>query len=94
MGQFRRKETLERDFVGYGGDFSPCFLMAEVFDACGWEGSGFMQLQRRIRDITPLLHVQGLYLDDGQLTDTLSTIDQETVDTYRWAEYYREHNLK
>ena len=88
------KNTLGRDFVGYGGDFSPCFLMAEVFDACGWEGSGFMQLQRRIRDITPLLHVQGLYLDDGQLTDTLSTIDQETVDTYRWAEYYREHNLK
>ena len=85
------KDTLGRDFVGYGGDFSPCFLMAEVFDACGWEGSGFMQTQRHIRDITPLLHVQGLYLDGGQLTDRLYTTEMETLDVYRWAEYYREH---
>ena len=88
------KDTLGRDFTGDGGDFSPCFLMAEVFDVCGWEGSGFMQLQRAVREITPLLHVQGLYLPDGQLTDTLSTTQQEAVDAYRWAEYYREHNLK
>lgn len=85
------KETLGRDFVGEGGDFSPCFLMGQVFDACGWEGSGFMQLQREIRKITPLLHVQGLYLQEGALTDELSTSGQEAVDAYRWAEYYREH---
>ena len=29
------KETLGRDFVGDGGDFSPCFLMTELFDQCG-----------------------------------------------------------
>ena len=75
--------------VGRGEDISPCFPMAELFDACGWEGSGFMQLQRQIRDITPLLHVQNLYWDGG-LTDKLSTIDKETVDCYLWAEYFRE----
>lgn len=84
------KQALGRDFVGEGADISPCFLMAELFDLCGWEGSGFMQTQRRIRDITPLLHVRGLYWDSG-LTDKLSTVSEESVDTYRWTEYYREN---
>lgn len=83
------KEVLGNRFVGRGADISPCFLMAELFDLCGWEGSGFLQLQRQIREITPLLHVQDLYWDNG-LTDQLSTIDQGTVDCYLWAEYYRE----
>jgi len=84
------KAVLDNDFVGDGGDFSPCFLMAELFDRCGWEGSGFMRLQRQVRQVTPLLHIQGLYWQDG-LTDTLSTYDGEIVDAYRWAEYYREN---
>ena len=83
------KTVLGSDFAGRGEDVSPCFLMAELFDLCGWEGSGFMQLQRQIRDITPLLHVQNLYWQDG-LTDKLSTEDQKIVDLYRWTEYYRE----
>jgi hypothetical protein len=83
------KETLGNRFVGKGEDISPCFLMAEVFDACGFEGSGFMQTQRYIRDITPLLHVQNLYWQNG-LTDKLSTISNGTVDCYLWAEYFRE----
>jgi len=87
------KEVLGHDFVGRGEDISPCFLMAELFDACGWEGSGFMQTQRRIRDITPLLHVRNLYWQNG-LTDKLSTISAETVDCYLWAEYYRETHGK
>lgn len=86
------RKTLGSDFVGDGGDFSPCFLMAELFDQCGWEGSGFLQLQRRIREVTPLIHTQGLYLHDGQLTDTLSKEEREMVDAYRWAEYFRENN--
>ena len=88
------KTALGRDFVGDGGDFSPCFLMTEVFDRCGWTGSGFNQLQREIRKITPLLHVQGLYLNSGTLTDQLSTTEQEAVDAYRWAEYYRENTVR
>ena len=87
------KAVLGSDFVGDGGDFSPCFLMAELFDRCGWEGSGFLRLQRHVRDVTPLLHTQGLYWQDG-LTDTLSTEDREIVDAYRWAEYYRENQGK
>lgn len=32
------KETLGQDFRGEGGDFSPCFLMPELFEQCGWTG--------------------------------------------------------
>ncbi len=84
------KAALGRDFVGDGGDFSPCFLMTKLFDLCGFEGSGFMSLQRRVMEVTPLLHTQGLYWQGG-LTDELSTEDQEIVDLYLWTEYYREH---
>jgi len=81
---------LGNNFVGEGRDVSPCFLMAELFDLCGWEGSGFLRLQRHVRDVTPLLHTQGLYWQSG-LTDDLSTTDAEIVEAYRWAEYFREN---
>jgi len=84
------RETLGNDFTGDGGDFSPCFLMAKLFDLCGWEGPGFMQLQRQVRQVTPMLHQRGLYLVNGQFTDTLAPEEREVVDAYRWAEYYRE----
>jgi hypothetical protein len=84
------KETLERDFVGEGGDCSPCLLMPAVFDACGWKGPGFLQLAREMRAYTPLLHVQELFLEDGVLTDTLSPAAQKVYRSYRSAEYYRE----
>ena len=84
------KAVLGNDFVGRGEDVSPCFLMAELFDLLGWEGSGFLRLQRHVREVTPLLHVQGLYWQEG-LTAELSTYDKEIVDAYRWAEYFREN---
>jgi len=84
------KAVLGADFVGDGGDFSPCFLMAELFDRCGWGGPGFMQLQRDMRAVTPLLHERELYLEGGVLTDTLSPEAGEMYQRYRIAEYYRE----
>lgn len=86
------KAALGQDFVGDGGDFSPCFLMTELFDLCGWEGPGFMQMSRQLRDITPLVHEQGLYLVDGALTDTLPEEDQALVNTFLNAQYRREHS--
>ena len=87
------KETLGRDFVGDGGDFSPCFLMTELFDQCGWTGPGFMELSRQVRAVTPLVHTQGLYLVDGQLTDILAPEDQALLDQFLSAEYFRENQL-
>ena len=86
------KEVLDSDFTGSGGDFSPCFLMPKVFDLCGWTGPGFMQLARQVRDITPLVHERGLYLSGGQITDALPQGQQDFVDRFLWAEYWRENN--
>lgn len=86
------EETLGQSFVGEGGDFSPCFLMTELFDLCGWEGPGFMQLSRQLREITPLVHTQGLYLMDGALTDQLSEENQAFVSAFIGAQYKREHS--
>lgn len=86
------KEVLDSDFTGSGGDFSPCFLMPKVFDLCGWTGPGFMQLARQVREITPLVHQRGLYLSGGQITDALPQGQQDFVDRFLWAEYWRENN--
>ena len=86
------KEVLGSDFTGEGGDFSPCFLMPKVFDLCGWTGPGFMQLARQVREITPLVHERGLYLSGGQITDALPQGQQDFVDRFLWAEYWRENN--
>lgn len=87
------KETLGRDFTGDGGDFSPCFLMPQLFDECGWTGDAFMQAQRAVREITPLIHTQGFFLRDGALTGTLSEQERAAYLRYRYAEYYREQNF-
>ena len=85
------KEVLGSDFVGDGGDFSPCFLMEEVFDQCGWDGPGFMQLAGEMRELTPLIHEQGIYWKDGAPCYELTQEEQEILDLYRNVEYYREH---
>lgn len=88
------KEALGRDFTGVGGDFSPCFLMQEVFDQCGWEGPGFMKLAREMRDITPMLHASDLFWLDGAPADTL---EGEALDFYHLflrAQYYREKEVR
>lgn len=84
------KEVLGRPFVGEGGDFSPCFLMTELFDQCGWTGPGFMELSRQMREISPLLHTTGRFLVDGVLTDTLSEADQDFYRQFLQIQYYRE----
>ena len=87
------KEVLGNDFVGEGGDMSPCFLMSELFDQCGWEGPGFMQLSREIREVTPLVHEKGIYWKDGAPSYTVDEEHQSFLNAYLGAEFYREHSI-
>ena len=88
------KETLGREFRGEGGDFSPCFLMPELFEQCGWTGPSFLQLAQEVREITPLVHQQGVYLTEGgQLTDHLSGEAADRLNEFFFAQYYREHKV-
>lgn len=88
------RKVLGRSFSGQGGDMSPCFLMTELFDQCGWEGPGFMALSREMREITPLIHESGRFWSDGILTNTLEGDGQEFYNQFRRLEYYRERESR
>ena len=85
------KNVLESNFSGDGGDFSPCFLMPEIFDLCGWEGPGYMKLSREMRSITPMVHELGLFWIDGAPADALDDGAQAFCQRFRYIQYYREH---
>lgn len=85
------KRTLGADFTGDGGEFSPCFLMARLFDECAWDGPGFMQLSRTMCEISPLVHERELFLQDGVLTSILDDTDRSFYLSFLCAQYYREH---
>ena len=46
-----------------------------------------------VRAVTPLLHVRGLYLDNGALTDALPGDAGEFLKKYLWPQYYREQEI-
>lgn len=86
------KRVLGQDFTGKGDDFSPCLLMEELFDRCGWKGPAFMQLARDMRAVTPLLHVRGAFLVDGQFLAKYE-LPEDVLDyylKYREVEEWRE----
>ena len=82
------KAALGASFTGEGGLISPCFLMTELFDACSWEGPGFMQLSREMRAISPVLARQPVFLQDGALTGKLSADDMRFYTRYRSAQEF------
>lgn len=90
------KEQLQQPFVGEGGDFSPCFLMNELFEQCGWSGgSSFLQLSEEMRQITPLVHQQGIYFDlFGNPTRELSGERLDSLNEYLYTQYYRQHKIE
>lgn len=88
------RDLLGNDFAEPGGDFSPCFLMAKVFDECGWEGPGFMQLQREMRAVSPLMSSNGWRMQNGQLTMELDGTAEDENGRYLRAQYYIETHLK
>ncbi len=91
-GNSAAKAVLGQDFTGRGRDCSPCFLMAELFDLCGWDGPSFMALQRAVREQLPLVHEDGFLLFNGAVT-TKQALDPELLDfymNYRRVEYWRE----
>ncbi len=88
------RDLLGNDFAEPGGDFSPCFLMAKVFDECGWEGPGLMQLQREMREVSPLMSSNGWRMQNGQLTMELDGTAEDENGRYLRAQYYIETHLK
>lgn len=88
------KKALNKNFTGDGKDISPCFLMTELFDQCGWEGPGFMKLSREMREISPLVHARGIFWTEDGFDSGLEGEDKAFYRSYRCVEYYREREKR
>lgn len=86
------REVLGAGLQGTGPDISPCFLMQQVFDLCGWTGPAFMQAGRAVSAEVPVIHTTGQYLADGILTQELDSDRSALVSDYMILQYYwRKH---
>ena len=87
------KAFLAKDAKGDGGVISPCYLMNEVFDICGWKGNPWLQYQATIRESLPVIHRKHTAWIDGMITTELP----EELSALRLlrnrVEFYWRHNL-
>ena len=84
----KAKEILGCDFQGEGPMLSPCFLMNQIFEMCGWEGSAYMQGQRETAHALPVLHTTGWVMENGTLTPTPSPRSQALIDDFQSLSRY------
>ena len=87
------KKTLGREIAGQGEEFSPCYLMLKLFDACGWTGDAYMQaLREAYSEIETLSPRLGIYRAHGKLVgspEELPEAARKWVDALRCMSYYR-----
>ena len=82
------KEILGDRFHGTGDTISPAFLMAELFEVCGWEGNAWMQYQREVAEVLPVIHCDFMFMEKGKLTYELSEAAQAVYDEFQIVQYY------
>ena len=87
------KEVLGNDFTGSGGDFSPCFLMMKLFDACGWSGDGNMAAMRELYQYVDVIHEKG-YRKNGSYMRELPEEGKKLLEQYCNIQYYRMHDAQ
>lgn len=87
------KEVLGNDFSGYGGKFSPCFLMNKVFELCSWEGNSFMKASNELRETVDVVSSDGYFTENGVLNTELSGNTRGIYKSYEIIEYYCQHNF-
>lgn len=88
------KAALGSSFTGEGETVSSCFLMNEVFFLLGWQGNDFMQAMNDVRSTLPVVTSVGQYVENGAVTDTLSTQGQEALRRFRFLEYYEMEHFR
>lgn len=86
-------DLLGLDLSAEGHTISPAFLMTELFDLCGWEGSAWMQYLRQVRSSISVIHRGRIFMVDGVLTDTLSPEAQAVYDDFAIVQYYERTTL-
>ncbi len=82
------KEALGFDFVGQGPRISPCFLMNLFFRLAGLRGNRYMQLATDMMDASPLVHVNRLYWENGDITTSPGETVKEALRRFFIAQFY------
>ncbi len=86
------KERLGRDFAGEGPDLSPCFLMNQVFELCGWEGPAYMQYTDQLRESLPVIQSGGACVTaQGEYLPQPEGEVREKIQEFQQVQYYMRH---
>lgn len=88
------KAVTGNTFVGDGPDLSPCFLMNQIFDLCGWTGPAYLQATNAVARQVPVQHTSGIYLENGVFTNQLSQEGAALTQNYQWLQYYDKHHFR
>jgi phosphoglycerol transferase MdoB-like AlkP superfamily enzyme len=87
------RAALGSSFTGDGGDFSPCFLMNKLFEACAWSGNGYMKAANELRSCVPVISTStGFFEENGVLTEELSDNAFAVYESFRRIEYFWKNN--
>lgn len=88
------KAVLSSEFMGNGGDFSPCFLMNRLFEECAWGGNAYMKAANELFEHVPVVNsATGYFVEDGVVTTRLSPENDQTYEDFLKIEYYWKHNF-
>ncbi len=82
------KAILGDRFTGTGNTISHAYLMAELFDVCGWTGPAWMQYQRDFREILPVIHRDFIFMENGTLTTSISPEARAAYEEFLIVQYY------
>ena len=77
-------------FTGEGPAMSPCYLMNELFDRCGWAGPSYRKLSSEVRALLPVVSSKDRYLEKGVLVTAaqLSEQSRSLLNAFRCVQYY------
>ncbi len=87
------KKLLAKEAKGEGPVISPCYLMNEIFDICGWKGNSWLQYQAMVRESLPVIHRKRTFWVDGALTSELSEEVNDLRLQRNRVEFYWRYNL-
>jgi len=89
----KAKEVLENEFRGQGETIGPYFLMNEFFNLAGYKGNSFMKLSNEIKNYTSIIHRDGYFLVDNNLTRELNDEADEVLERFLISQYYLRNNF-
>ncbi len=94
-GNTAARETFGEVFTGEGETISPNFLMNQVFDLCGWQGSSYLQWTSAIREQMPVITTIGRFAWEGGFYQEKDLPPEavSVLNAFRRVQYYWENEF-